>query len=421
MEKLFFSFYRFFLIPWIGFILGFVSRLQPQKKWSHFYFDRREPHFRKKRDWPSYERPIWIHAASGEIEYARPLLRLLKENFPQTPILVTSTSRSSQGILENIDEIDCWGPSPWDSIRQTQKFLQRWQPRVLLIARTDLWPEILFQCEKQKIPRILFSATFHFSSESSWMEKFKLFNLKKLTKIFTVSEQDCAHLKIRGLKNVSVGGDTRYDQVFHRLSHPKKLKEELKPDADQPVFIAGSTWPEDEKQFVPALSDLQFRTIIAPHEIDETHLTSLENLLSQHHLSSQRYSQAVSWPPSTVLIIDQIGILAELYTWANLAFVGGSFKKQVHSVMEPLAAGLYTLVGPFHSNNREAIDFQSVQVGGLSLVTQVTNSNELRDFLQKFKGLSSIQNKEAVQSVVQKRKGSSLALLNYLTNLLRAN
>lgn len=364
-----FFLYRRFLIPLAWFSLSILSRLQPNKKWSQFYFDRKNPTYRIKTDSPNSQhkksRPIWIHAASGEIEYARPLLRQLKVLYPQVPILVTSTSRSSRAILDSLAEIDFCGPSPWDSIRSTQNFLEKWQPRVLLIARTDLWPEILHQCEMKNIPRILFSATFNFSAEPSMFEKIKIWNLQKLSKIFVASDQDSANLKIRGLKNVLSAGDTRFDQVFYRLDHPKNLKTELRPQPNDFVFIAGSTWLEDELQLVPALAamtadaDHQIRTIIAPHETEEGHLKALELLLKNQNLSSQRYTQATGWNSESVLILDQVGILAEIYTWGSMAFVGGSFKKQVHSVMEPLAAGLYTIVGPFHANNREAIDFQS--------------------------------------------------------------
>lgn len=414
-----FFLYRRILIPVIWLILGVAARFEKNKKWSHFYWDRAHPHFKIKN--PSLEkkaRPIWIHAASGEIEYARPLLRLLKSRYPDLPILVTTTSRSSHSIIEKLAEIDFWGPSPWDSVKGTQHFLEEWQPRALLIARTDLWPELLSQCEKRNIPRILFSSTFHFSSENSSLESLKLWTLKKLSKIFTVSEQDCANLKIRGLKNVSTGGDTRYDQVFYRLENPKTLKKELQPADTDFVFIAGSTWPEDEKQIVPALTDPNVRTIFAPHEVDEKHLKDLEQLLQSKNHKTQRYSRAQEWSKDSVLILDQIGLLAEIYTWGQVAFVGGSFKKQVHSVMEPLAAGLYTLVGPYHSNNREAIEFQSHFIAKNSLVSEVLDSSEIHQQIKKIKDLNLTPAKNLIQAEVKKRMGASESLLKYLSSIL---
>lgn len=415
--SLLFFFYRHFLTRGVWFFLGIFSLFQREKKWSQFYFDRVNPSFKIKN--PKFKtdaRPIWIHAASGEIEYARPLLRLLKNQYPQLPILVTCTSRSSHATLDSLPEIDFWGPSPWDSVKSTRQFLDRWQPRILLIARTDLWPELLTQCEERNIPRILFSSTFNFHHGNAVVEKLKLWCLHKLSKIFTVSEQDCANLKIRDLKNAVNGGDTRYDQVFYRLEHPKNLKEELRPLPSDFVFIAGSTWPEDEEHLVSALTDSSIRTVIAPHEVDEKHLKNLESLLQSKNRSSQRYSQAREWKSDSVLILDRVGLLAEIYTWGNVAFVGGSFKKQVHSVMEPLAAGLYTLVGPFHGNNREAIEFQSHIMDQHALVTQVINSTEIQEHLKKIKSTLSPTTKKSIQSDVKKRMGASERLLKYLSS-----
>ncbi len=421
-EFFLFFFYRRILIPFAWFFLGILSRLQPNKKWSHFYLDRKNPTFQIKNKNLMVDdknlRPIWVHAASGEIEYARPLLRELKSKYPQIPILVTCTSRSAKDILDSLSEIDCWGPSPWDSISATQEFLKRWNPRALLIARTDLWPELLYQCQKNSVPQILFSATFNFSAESSYLQNFKISILKKLTKIFAVSTQDSANLKIRGVKNVLTGGDTRFDQVFYRLDHPKKIKTELKPFPTDFVFIAGSTWPEDESQLVSSLTDPQIRTIIAPHEVDETHLKSLELRLKNQNRSTQRYSQVKEWRSDAVLIIDQVGILAEIYTWGSMAFVGGSFKKQVHSVMEPLAAGLFTLVGPFHSNNREAIEFQSQQIAGHSLVTQVGNVTDIQDQIKKIKHIYDSTTKMMIRLEVKKKIGATENLLKYVASMI---
>src|SRR5690606_3292113 len=89
------------------------------------------------------------------------------------------------------------------------------------------------------------------------------------------------------------------------------------------------------------------------------------------------YSSATKWQDEDVLLIDQVGILAEIYTWGNLAFVGGSFRTQVHSVMEPLAASLPVIVGPHHHNNREALTFKNQNLGGQPVVTEVKDTETL--------------------------------------------
>ncbi len=417
-----FYLYRLFIVPYSWAILFILSKVQPQKKWAHYFLDRQKPIFHNRNNLiieSEKNRPVWIHAASGEIEYARPFIRSFKTKYPHIPILVTTTSRSSQHILKNLTEVDFWGPSPWDSIYHTKQFLQKWKPRALLIARTDLWPEIIYQCQQLNIPRLLFSAHLQFSNSSSLLNDFKIYLLKQLSLILAVSDQDVANLKIRGISHVLFCGDTRYDQVFFRLNHPKKLKDSLMPKDEEFVFIAGSTWPEDEAHLIPAISEAisrqhNIKIIIAPHEVDENHLRTLELNLKNKNLNYQRYTSATSWSPNSVLIVDQIGILAEIYTWGQIAFVGGSFKKQVHSVMEPLAAGLYTLVGPYYENNREAIEFQSVQVEQHSLVYQVNNWIEIAEHIQKINSIFQKNTQEKIGAIVKKKTGATEKMMNYL-------
>ncbi len=417
-----FYFYRLFFIPFSWVILFILSKAQPQKKWSHYFLDRQKPIFHNRNNLiieSEKNRPLWIHAASGEIEYARPFIRSFKAKHPHIPILVTSTSRSSQHILKNLAEVDFWGPSPWDSIYHTKQFLQKWKPRALLIARTDLWPEIIYQCQQLNIPRLLFSAHLQFSSSSNFLNDFKIYLLKQLSLILAVSDQDVANLKIRGISHVLFCGDTRYDQVFFRLNHPKKLKDSLKPSDSELVFIAGSTWPEDEAHLIPAISEAvshqpNIKIIIAPHEIDESHLKILELNLKNKNLNSQRYSSAMSWNPNSVLIIDQIGILAEIYTWGHIAFVGGSFKKQVHSVMEPLAAGLFALIGPYYENNREAIEFQSIQAEQHPIVYQVNNWIEIAEHIKVIHSIFQKDTQEKIRTIVKKKTGATEKMMNCL-------
>ncbi len=163
-------------------------------------------------------------------------------------------------------------------------------------------------------------------------------------------------------ERAEVAGDTRYDQVQARLRAPKPLKEEMFTSNSCPLLVAGSTWPEDEAVLIEVASQMrnQVRFVLVPHEPTPEHLADLQNKLQNRGLKSVRYSQADAWPDDSVLLVDQMGILAELYIKGAFAFVGGSYRKTVHSVMEPLAAGCLTFVGPLHHNNREALEFKAL-------------------------------------------------------------
>ncbi len=410
-----FLFYRRIFVPLVTLIL-FISRPLARGKLQIISQERNQDWWiHVKNPGTTLLAPIWIHAASGEIEYARPLIREFKKHFPEIPIVVTYSSPSAKKILTKMKEVDAWGPSPWDSITACQKFLDRVQPQAVYFARTDVWPEISYQLKLKKIPAILFSATFaKTSSRLKGLTRFlTIWTLDQLSQVFVVSMDDQTYLQDCGFKNSVVAGDTRYDQVFYRLAHPLKLNENSRPAADSKILVAGSTWPEDEKVlldwFVQSHLKNSAQLLLAPHEISRDRLEKIKNFLISKKIDCQFYSENKPWT-SPVLIVDQIGILAELYTWGTAAFVGGSFRKQVHSVMEPLACGLPVCVGPFHQNNREALEFQDISwpTNGSpqTLVRCAQSSEDIEVFWQASQALTA-DDRKAMAAIVTLRTGAT--------------
>lgn len=411
-----FALYRFVLFP-IAWVLFQIGGLFGGEKWRQLRAAKNAGTFRFNRLDAAKIRaahPVWIHAASGEIEYARPVLRELKSQFPEVPIVVTYGSVSAIRILERLTDVDAWGPVPWETRTSVRGFLREFRPRALLIARTDAWPVLLDTVAAAKIPSLLFAATF--AKNSSRLRGFArpltARALSRLDAIQVVADEDREILRPFGLDDkITVAGDTRFDQVFHRLAHGHPLPPELAPTTG-PVLIAGSTWPEDEIQLLPALArSPAWRLLLAPHEIGEHRLRTLEEDLRRLGLESQRFSGGGPWT-KRVLLVDRIGLLAELYAWGDLAFVGGSFRRQVHSVMEALAAGRRVLVGPFHANNREALAFQSEKIGGRSAVLVVHNTADIEAALSD----PQLQEDAAqIRAAVEARRGATGAVLNWCT------
>ncbi len=420
MKTLLFLVYKFLLMPLMYLLLQLVRPFSKGK--LRELIDDKNKNFMVCKDTGIYDRhPIWIHAASGEIEYARSLIRELKTRAPQVPILVTYSSPSAKKILVGLD-IDAWAALPWDFDFCFERFFKLWKPRALLVSRTDLWPVMAQFTDKKNIPSYLFSATFaDNSSRLRGLTRYlTAFSLEKLNMIFCVSDEDASNLRDLKIKTpVQVIGDTRFDQVIHRLNHPKELKLSLQPKGF--VFIMGSTWPEDEAVLVPAIAELKksgVKFILAPHENSAEHLNQLQADLRAKDLTYGRYTQNDRWTDEDVLIIDQVGILAELYTWANVAFVGGSFRRQVHSVMESLAAGLTVLVGPYHQNNREALVYQQKHASGISLVTCALNSEDIVQHVKSVQTSALPELNKAVLLEVSKNQGSTQRLFEFLRPLL---
>jgi 3-deoxy-D-manno-octulosonic-acid transferase len=347
--------------------------------------------------------PFWIHASSGEIEYARPVFRELKKQFPGIPILVTFSSPSALPILQALSEVDFFFVLPWDTAPQMSLFLDKIRPRCLLIARTDVWPEMMEQAALKKIPSLLFSGTLVKNSGRlrGLAGILSRRSFRQLNNIYCVSQQDLETFKSLDQElPVKVTGDTRFEQVLNRLANPRKLKMALKPASEKNILVAGSTWPEDDQILVRTLLlNPEMNCIWAPHEVSPHSLRDLEAVLKKNGLSFVRYSQSEVWDrtQARILLIDQVGVLADLYAWGSVAFVGGSFREKVHSVMEALAAGKPVILGPYFENNREAQEFSLIRFqekGGqqaaalmVCLVSRVLN---VRQFDERIKQLSSL-------------------------------
>lgn len=387
-------FYRYLIAPLAVVALPFAALFN--KKISEGLRLRRT-----LRNYPEFKsKPIWIHAASGEFEYAKSVIRELKARHPEIPIVVTYFSPTYAKNIQNFPGVDFSLPLPLDLPGPVSSFLKRIDPRVLLLARTDFWPELLSQTRAKSIPILVFSYTQK-TVKGAIAKRLARWRLEAVDRIYCVSSDDKDGIQRLGVSTpIEVIGDTRYDQVKFRLDHPKALPENLQPDSSSLCLVAGSTWPEDERVLFAAMVDhlkqKKWRLILAPHEPTKAHLESLESQMQKQGLKSQRFSSAQSWGDHDVLLVDQVGWLAELYTWGDVAFVGGSFKRSVHSVMEPLGAGLPVLVGPYHRNNREAVEFQNEFLGQLGAVQSIQdpfawmaridqfNSILLRDFKKEF-------------------------------------
>jgi len=381
IDVLIFTLYRFLFLPFAVSVLEIFSFLLPAKM-REMVEDRASRNFQAL---PS--RPIWIHASSGEIEYAKSVVRSVKEQYPQVPILVTYFSPSAKKLIQKFPGIDLAMALPWDLRPEVSRFLDFYKPRACLIARTDVWPEVARQLQKRKIPSALFAATLvKNSSRRGWLaSSLTRVALNALSIIFCVSPEDEENFRALKLRSkVVVAGDTRFDQVLHRLQNPSTVKTELRPQGPAPIFVCGSTWPQDEEILLDAFGawfEKGGRLILAPHEVSEARLQALTRALVARGWSVQIYQQAVSWS-SQILLVDQVGCLQELYTWGHLAFVGGSFKDKVHSVMEPLCIGMPVCVGPYHLNNREALQFQQLILKpGFFAVNVIQNSQDLKSVM----------------------------------------
>ena len=384
-------------------------------------------------------KPIWIHAASGEFEYAKPVIREIAKTSGH-PVLVTYFSPTFAQNVRAFPGVAASAPLPLDSRDELEQFIAHLQPSALLIARTDAWPNTVFVAELKKIPILLFSATFQADSKRlrGLGRGLTIETLQKISKIQCVSHDDQSLLKTLGLQNVDVCGDTRYDQVLERLKGANPRPSFPAQSIFDRALIAGSVWSED---LIPVLT-ASFNTfkesphtlILVPHEISGPFLAQIEAAAKKFGYQpgdvirfSQLTASAELSPGEArkeirVIIVDRVGLLAEIYLLGQVAFVGGSFRKTVHSVMEPLAAGCLTVVGPLHTNNREALEFKMLPEPnelGLANVKYVSVVADADSFTQTLRTLWKALDKNNFSSVIRseiaKRGGATSSVLRWLS------
>ncbi len=349
---------------------------------------------------PQQSRPYWIHCASGEFEYALPVIREMKKQDPSVKILVTYFTPTYVQKIKDCPLVDMVFPSPWDKPHILKDFIAYHQPRALLFSRTDVWFEMTRQCHRHHIPVLIFSMTVR--PLSFFKKIFYRWRWQFVDQFFVVSESDKKTLEaIVPTAKIKTLGDSRYDQCLHRLQEKKQLPLTIRPST-KPLLLAGSTWKEDETILLPVLQKtrVSYDWILVPHENHTAHIHALTQQLASLNIPFVLASQTLEWSGGAVLIFDKVGFLAELYPLATASFIGGSFRKQVHSVMESLACGCLTFVGPFYDNNREAVEFSQSPLRAVrvvsstdDLIAQITDQVPLWTAEKRQQFLAQFQNK----------------------------
>ncbi len=368
---------------------------------------------------------LLVHAASmGEYEQARPLIRLLKQRLPDYCIAVSVFSPSAYEHIGNKSEADFLTYLPVDTRRSVRRFLDALQPRAVLLTRYDLWPNFIWEVSSRKIPLILFDASL---PPGSFRRRFpaRAFYrslLRHFHGIFVISDAALAQMRpLVPSGGAVVAGDTRFDQVVFRA---REKTPESFLDAEivkgGPYWVAGSTWPEDEAVIVPAFARVQarhaLRLVLVPHEPTKEHLWRAEVLCSDYGLSTRRLSQGATRQDWQVLLVDRVGILANMYGIGRFAFVGGGFGPGVHSVLEPAAHGLPVLYGPRIAHSAEALQM-AAQGCGVVVHDAAQCAEVVLRWLQDAAELQRVS--RAAAEFVERRCGASEIIAEQVIRLLQ--
>ena len=305
------------------------------------------------------DKTFWFHCASlGEFEQGRPVIEKLAERHPGHKIVLTFFSPSGYEVQKDYSLADVVVYLPLDSRRNAKRFLDLVHPSLSVFVKYEFWPNLLREIQKRKLPAFLISAIFReqqifFKPQGAWMRS----ALKAFSHFFVQNSGSKDLLNKIGFEEVTISGDTRFDRVQAILGQNNALDFLEDFVKNRTVVVAGSTWPRDEElltDFINSNDDDELAFVIAPHHMDPERFEKLQKRIEKDSLL---YSEGTPGPSIKAFIIDTIGLLTKIYSYADVAVVGGGFDKEgIHNVLEPAVFGTPIVIGPVFDRYQEAVD-----------------------------------------------------------------
>lgn len=402
-----------FLMGLSGFFIRLSAFFSPKMKL--FVAGRKEVFPKLQKHLKDSDKTLWMHCASlGEYEQGLPVLKELRKLFPSHKIVLTFFSPSGYEVKKNNAEADVVCYMPLDTLSNAKRFVATVHPDVAMFVKYEIWPNFLLELQSRKIPALLVSGLFrpnqiYFRSEGGWMRKI----LKTFHHFFVQNQSSKDLLESIAVTNVTVSGDTRFDRVSQQLDLDNRLAFVEEFLGDHPCIVIGSSWAEDMEilnDFINTSSGT-LKFIIAPHEIKAEKMVDLQKKISKKSLLfSQKKNKDLS--AHNVLIVDTIGLLSSIYSYADIAYVGGGMGAAgLHNVLEPATFGVPVVIGKNYQNFPEAVALQ--KRGGLFSVSTKT---ELAEVMHQLMEESARKNAgKACKNYIMENKGATQKIVDYIS------
>jgi 3-deoxy-D-manno-octulosonic-acid transferase len=391
---------------------------------------------RKKQKLIRIDSSIWFHFASlGEFEQGRPILEAIRAEYPGKKVVISFFSPSGYEIRKNTPLADFVYYLPLDTAKNAKQFIAAIQPEMVVFTKYEYWYHFFNETHKRHIPLYIVSGIFRSKQVFfKWYGGLHRKILSFVSHFFLQDEASKQLLQSISITNATVSGDTRFDRVWANAQHPKEIPGIAEFINGKKVFIAGSTWPEDEA-LLAALPVLYpgWKFIFAPHEIGETKINNLINLLPagsaikyseliqnsklkiqnpepavHHSLLTTHHSQL------TTLIIDNIGMLSSLYAYCNIAYIGGGFGVGIHNTLEAAAFGLPVIFGPNYQKFNEARELIALKAG--FSISDVSQLKGIVDTLVNDEAFYSVTGKKAGDYVKEHTGATGIILEHIITS-----
>jgi 3-deoxy-D-manno-octulosonic-acid transferase len=369
----------------------------------------------KEGNLKSGDEVVWVHAASlGEFEQGRPIIEKIRKQQPDSKIVLTFFSPSGYNVRKDYKEADIVCYLPMDTCGNINKFLDMVKPTKAIIVKYEIWPNLLRGLKKRNINTIMVSGIFRkeqlfFKSYGGFMRE----ALKSFSFLFVQDENSKKLLNSIGIENTEVTGDSRFDRVFEITQQNNELDFVTEFVDGKHTLVCGSSWKDDEDLLVAYINNHASddeKIIIAPHNIKGKGIEDLKNSIDKKVVlfSEKEGKNMVEYD---VFIIDTIGILTKIYSYADVAYVGGGYTKSgIHNILEPATFGVPILIGPNYYKFKEAKDL--IELGGCMVAD---NKDKIKGKLKEF-----LENKEKREEIgkisgdyVQSKLGATKKAFDY--------
>ena len=340
----------------------------------------------------SGDKCIWFHAASlGEYEQGLPVMEEITKRFPAHKIVLTFFSPSGYEVRKNTKSADVVVYLPLDTPSNAKRFVKIVNPEMAFFIKYEYWPNYLNELKKRQIPSYLISGIFRKNQLFfKWYGGFYKKALDAFHHFFVQNSSSKELLLELNKTNVTVSGDTRFDRVASILEKDNSLDFISDFKNDTLTIVVGSSWPKDEELLVKFINENKFniKFIIAPHNIKEEQISELKKSISKKtilfsekdEILKQVHNDKIS--NYDVFIIDTIGILTKIYSYADIAYVGGGFGNPgVHNILEPATFGVPIIIGPNYSHFAEAIALVNME-GCISISNQIELNEAFANLIQ---------------------------------------
>ena len=398
----------------VGFVLKIVALFNTKIKLG---VDGRKRTFKiLEQQLEPTDKTIWFHCASlGEYEQGLPVFEKLREHFNKHKIVLSFFSPSGFEIRKNTTIADIVVYLPLDTKTNAKRFINLLHPELTVFVKYDIWPNLLHELKRQDRRAILISAIFrpkqiYFKFYGNLFRK-ALFTFNH---IFVQYESSKKLLESIGYNDVTISGDTRYDRVSNQLNKNNTLDFIERFKSNKLSVVIGSSWPEDELLFTNFINNKHYpevKYIIAPHNIKTS---QINNFISKTNTKSILFSEMENKPLEeyNVFIIDTIGYLSKIYSYADIAYVGGAMGTTgLHNTLEPAVFGVPILIGSNHKKFPEAQAL--INNGGMF---SIKNQSQFNKALIKLLKNSDYRKKLGSKNLefVKKNSGAVIQILDYL-------